>query len=566
VLNSIGIFACKPLSLEHFLRVLPQIHSITVVGRILEGGLEDFEKIDAEKGQWILQQMQKMRESPDEIPLVIVARAGFLEAIKILIHIGANVNEKDPKYSRSALWVTCLNAAAVPANAPQIVQNSIERANEEREMRLKDTRIMIVKALVEAGANVNDVDSSGTPFFALACSNGFTDVAVYLLSKGADIEAKTAKGLTALHLAAHGNQWDTCKVLLDAGAKVFSVGYASPLLLAAMAGRLDLIKIMLEPGRGTDVNEGSALAAATALSRFEAARYLLDAGADVNLPIPGGSPALRYAVRHGILDLVLALIAAGANVNYQDPGNDGWSIAMSAVSKQREEICRVLIASGANVNLHSTTGDTALRVAIRFDEDADHSTQKKIVSMLIDAGADMNHRSPGGLTVLHEAIRYPHMLSMLIAAGAPLDAPDEDGMTPLHTAVTEESLEAVQALLNAKANVLVKDSEGDTALHVAVLKAQDEIVKVLIAAGADVNAQNGDGQTPLYLAVLKNDEQDLVGIVKQLLAAGADPNLPSGDNTTPLALATVDGYDEIVQALIQAGAVAMSAQDGDDQQ
>ena len=54
--------------------------------------------------------------------------------------------------------------------------------------------------------------------FVLACRNGHTDAARFLLDRGADVDARGFFGATGLHWAAHNGHVDAVRFLLEAGA------------------------------------------------------------------------------------------------------------------------------------------------------------------------------------------------------------------------------------------------------------------------------------------------------------------------------------------------------------
>ena len=61
-------------------------------------------------------------------------------------------------------------------------------------------------------------DGAVSAAFVLACRNGHTDAARFLLDRGADVDARGFFGATGLHWAAHNGQVETVRFLLDAGA------------------------------------------------------------------------------------------------------------------------------------------------------------------------------------------------------------------------------------------------------------------------------------------------------------------------------------------------------------
>ena len=76
-----------------------------------------------------------------------------------------------------------------------------------------------------------------------------------LLNQGADVNAKTYDGMTALHFAAMGTQTNILKILLAHQAKVNATNTASgwtPLHFAALFGHKDAVQILLE--NNADIN------------------------------------------------------------------------------------------------------------------------------------------------------------------------------------------------------------------------------------------------------------------------------------------------------------------------
>ena len=87
-----------------------------------------------------------------------------------------------------------------------------------------------------------------------------------------------------------------------------------------------------------------------------------------------------------------------------------------------------------------------------------------------------------------------------------------------------------------------RDVDGDTPLHKAVMWGDRYAVQALIEAGAQVDAQGDMGCTPLYLATLRDDVQ----VAQTLLNHGANPDIPSELGGTPRSLASDRGNSSMV--------------------
>ncbi len=107
-----------------------------------------------------------------------------------------------------------------------------------------------VRALVEAGADVNYSTSGGWTAAMAAADNGHLAVLQYLASKKADLNARTRMGRTVLMRAAFHGQTAVAKYLLSKGAKVGEVDQngVTALMLAAQQGHDATVKALLSAG------------------------------------------------------------------------------------------------------------------------------------------------------------------------------------------------------------------------------------------------------------------------------------------------------------------------------
>jgi uncharacterized protein len=157
----------------------------------------------------------------------------------------------------------------------------------------------------------------------------------------------------------------------------------------------------------------TALIVAALNNRYDVAKLLVDAGADVNLQSNDGLTALLAASAEGYLDIMTLLIEANADINAKERVNL-WTPLISASGENQLAAVELLIEAGADVNSTDKWGRTALIVAA----ERGFST---IAKALIDANADVNVVIlPPGISALERAKAKGHsdIAGMLEAAGA----------------------------------------------------------------------------------------------------------------------------------------------------
>jgi ankyrin repeat protein len=289
----------------------------------------------------------------------------------------------------------------------------------------------------------------------------------------------------------------------------------------------------------------SGLVAALSLEAFAGA---VRGGGDVNT-------RLMNALRAGDMAAVRTL-AQRANPNLANSA--GETPLMAAATYSTPEAVRLLLGRGADPNVKSPTGTTALMLA---------TGDAAKVKALLDKGAQANARSVTGRTALLIAAsrgRSGAVVKLLLAAGADPNAKDQlqgpptlpigtGGSTPLIEAAKIDDGEALEALLAAGGRVDAKDNGGADALAAAALAGHLRNVRRLIAAGAGVNALvTANRFTPLMYATWRQDPE----LVSTLLKAGADPNAQDALGDSVLMWSAFSDYadPECTRLLIEAGA------------
>lgn len=108
-------------------------------------------------------------------------------------------------------------------------------------------------------------------------------------------------------------------------------------------------------------------------------------------------------------------------------------------------------------------------------------------------------------------------VQMMLMAGADVNAKSDTGRTALM--ITSDQYVA-KALVYAGADVHSKNRDGETALFQAIVASDWEMTNLLIEAGADVNAVDDRGETAL-MKIVKRDDVD-VHRIKFAIEAGVD--------------------------------------------
>ncbi len=377
----------------------------------------------------------------------------------------------------------------------------------------------VVSLLVEAGADVNARNESGSTPLHSAASSGDAAMVSVLLAAGADANAARPSGATPLHSAASGSRGNgaTVSLLVQAGADLNARAHldATPLHWAVSQGNHAAAARLLELGADPNARDASGLAAdPVSCEHFNNSVFFALATAEV----------------------VADCIAAGADVN-----------------------ARLASFQGVNARPRSSP----LHLAIRATRDT------SVISLLLEAGADVRAREDNGYMPLHHAAQYgtPGMVRALLRAGAAVDARARGfsvhygwDWTPLHLAVANNpDPEVSAALLEAGANPSARGYEGETPIHMAARNENPALSALLLDAGADPNARGSTGRTPLHEAARSNANPAVIAV---LLEAGAelearavypDSHWDYG-NMTPLHEAASYGDPEVVTALIEAGA------------
>lgn len=213
-----------------------------------------------------------------------------------------------------------------------------------------------VMALIAAGEDVNKGDSFGTPLHT-AVARGNVEIVKALLEAGANVEAKAVGAARPLHFAALNNQAAAAGLLIAHGAELETLNSQkmTPLMVAALGGKVEVTQVLIEAGANIAASNQrfSVPELAAFIGSIPVVQLLLSKGVDINTKNPANGATM--------------LFAATTKVGHDQPASLEDRLAMIAF----------LLDNGADPAIADNAGKTALDLA----------TEDEVRALLIAHGA-----------------------------------------------------------------------------------------------------------------------------------------------------------------------------------
>jgi ankyrin repeat protein len=428
--------------------------------------------------------------------------------------------------------------------------------------------------------------AAGDPSLADLAQSDQTQPALALIDHGADVNAPSDDGSTALLWAVHRDNRVLIERLVKAHADAKAANHygATPMSEAAQYGDPAVIELLLKAGAdpdSTNADGQTALMVVAHTDNVKAAELLLRAGAHVDATEKlRNQTALHFAAAEGQAGMVQALLSHHANANaiskidhdlrqvsaepriqWRAPG--GLTPLLYAARQGCMECVQALIKAKADPNLSDPDGISPLLLAtenFHFD----------VAVYLMKQGANPNHWDWWGRTPLYAAVDLN-----TLPYGGRADHPSLDATT---------SLKMIELLLAAGVNPnaqlklfppfrqIGSDRGADLLLTVGTTpllraaKAGDlDAMKLLLAHGAKADLANSLGVTPLMAAagLGSNEidtrgkyvtEKDAIAAIDLLVASGADVNALDNIGQSALYGAAYWGWNDVIKNLTAHGA------------
>uniref|UniRef100_A0A8C7L6E2 Histone-lysine N-methyltransferase EHMT1-like n=1 Tax=Oncorhynchus kisutch TaxID=8019 RepID=A0A8C7L6E2_ONCKI len=234
---------------------------------------------------------------------------------------------------------------------------------------------------------------------------------------------------------------------------------------------------------------------------------------------------LFISAKQGELQKVLLMLADGMDPNFKMESQSRRTPLHVAAAAGHQEICHLLVQSGANLDICDGDQRTPLMEACE-------NNHLETVRYLLSAGAIASHKDVEGFTCLHLAAKIGHynIVEHLLSTGLiDINCQDDGGWTAMIWATEYKHLNQVKLLLIKGADINIRDKEENICLHWAAFSGSVEIAELLLEAKCDLHAVNIHGDSPLHIAARENRLE----CVTLLLSRGVDVNLKNREGETP---------------------------------
>ncbi len=286
-----------------------------------------------------------------------------------------------------------------------------------------------------------------------------SDVAVYLIGRGADVNARTPYGSSVMNYAAYWGLADIAELLIEKGADVkndSNRGGATPLYMAAAA------------------------------QNREIAELLLKHGSDVNKKIVTGSTALMRAAVTGNIKIVKLLVGHGAEIDVREKMN-GVTPLFKAVQRGHKKVTEFLLSKGANSGIKGKDGKTIIFAAAE-------SGISDMLHFIINNVDSVNDKEKVyGMTPLHKCSisGFEESVKLLVENGAEINPGDNKGNTPLYYAI-KYGHSKIAGLLESKGGYAgsIKKETGFTPLLNKKLNNKEAVIWYLGHSGWAVKTKH----------------------------------------------------------------------------
>ncbi|XP_063682328.1 ankyrin repeat domain-containing protein 17-like [Bolinopsis microptera] len=459
-----------------------------------------------------------IKDSREQTALMIAVTGGHLDAVRFLVHHGADIDIRDSEDCTAishalendnhvifrylldgevAEWESCYSFSSKHTN------NALLEAT-------KGGKLATIKYLVNVGLAVENRQHLLNSSMVANAGRGAKAMVEELRFLGAEMDFLSEAGYTGLMSAAAHNRLEMLPYLLDSGADI----------------------------NQTNQQEDTALIFAAVNNHLETVVYLLEIGVDINQTNNSGNTVLIAASANNCLKVVIHLLESGVEINFEN--KRGFTALSEALLSRKPNVAAYLCGLSENkVNVtlgkfdvesrdDGFGGQTVLMWAVQMDE---VSIVKYLVEM---AGADVKVRDDNGYTATEAALkdRKPSVATYLCGLSEAkaelgkfdIDSRNKDSQTVLMWAAELGAMPIVAYLIREGADVNLKDNDGNTALSFAVNSKKFEVAHYLFL------------QPGIEDSMIQAAEMGQLTVVKYAVEHGLDINYINESECTALSV------------------------------
>lgn len=393
------------------------------------------------------------------------------------------------------------------------------------ELAIETRQLPVVRLLVSRKANVEARTSTGHTPLMVALLRSSDEVIQFLLEAGADPLAVSEHRQTTADVAFLSHRFDWIEKLRALGVRVCPVldrkVSGARLRLAAATGDVGEAKRLLAQGADPDGTEWDhPLAVAIQQNHVEVVRILLEAGARPTLPDSAYQQPWSMAAGQGRPEMIRMLVEKGATLSTGD-----WnSVLMAACSRGDREMLELALQNGAS------------RAATWFDEDSLRHQSAVEIAMRgghVELAKILRDGASGTLVLDERAIETNLRVAVmrndvatvkeLVRLGATYDQ-------ALRFAVLESIVDMIAPLVRLGADPDSLLARGTSLLMHAERMGPSELATALRAAGARKGLEFLGQTRDFFKAIFSQDLDE----IRRLVQEGADLQHPDDDGRLPL--------------------------------
>jgi ankyrin repeat protein len=276
-------------------------------------------------------------------------RAGKMEAVKLLVDRGADVNATGCYNSETLVQITPYCAARYYRRG-EIADYLWAHGSALDIFRaaFAGDRGRVAGELVSRPELLNAEDPHDeiyyVPLLSFAVAGGHLELTESLIRRGAEVTQYSAQ---LIHLASRALRRDIVELLLTHGADARALGSG----IFGTVPDLDLLRYLLDKGVSPHGHGSAEMPPLVYVARGDKGErpdkilLLLDHGADVNVTGENGKTALHYAATAGHARTAAVLLDRGADTTLAD--NDGQTALSLARAAGKNAVSQLLVARGA---------------------------------------------------------------------------------------------------------------------------------------------------------------------------------------------------------------------------